>query len=99
MDECYTNLITDTKGIARTSIRHEQSETIVWQQAKSFPFIQVYSFDSSKKGNTRKGLAIEPFSCAGFAFNVDGLGKLELKPGQKFKGAWGITIKSQKSKL
>jgi aldose 1-epimerase len=95
LDECYTNLITDRKGIARTIIRYNTFETTIWQDASSFPYIQVYSFDSSKKGNTRRGLAIEPFSCSGFAFNVDGLGKLELQPNQKFKGKWGVKVNNK----
>jgi aldose 1-epimerase len=100
LDECYTNLIADRKGIARTIIKFDTFETTIWQDASSFPYIQVYSFDSSKKGNTRRGLAIEPFSCSGFAFTVDGLGKLELQPKQKFKGKWGVKVNNkQLSKL
>jgi aldose 1-epimerase len=92
-DHCYVNLESDDNGIAKTTLRYKDKTITVWQQVSSYPYCQVYSYDFSKKGNKRRGFAIEPESCCGFAFNVKDMGLGELSPGEEFKGKWGIEFK------
>lgn len=89
-DNCLTDLQKNEEGIARTTLKYNNKTITVWQEVKSFPYLQVYSYDFSDKGNKRKGFAIEAESCCGYAFNQDNLGLLELAPGEEYSGRWGV---------
>lgn len=92
VDNCFTDLIRDKKGIF-TSIISDlggKSKILIWQD-KSFPYFQAYSSDTIKTKNCRKALALEPHSSSPFAVNIPKLGLIKLKPGQIFSGSWGIS--------
>lgn len=91
IDNCYTDLIY-TEDRATTTLSDPQSgaRISVWQD-RNFPYIQLYSLDKMGSDVYRRALAIEPESCCGFAFNVDGLGLQALNPGQVWTGTWGVS--------
>jgi len=94
IDNCFTDLIADQNGIATTTLQlpNGGERVEIWQEANKFPYVQVYSFDHSQHGNSRRGIAIETQTCCGFAANYDGLGLLTLEPCQEFSGSWGIRV-------
>ena len=51
-----------------------------------FPFVQLFIPPG------RKSIAIEPITAATNAFNIDGLGKIELKPGEERSGSVKISL-------
>lgn len=61
--------------------------TLWWDAA--FAFVQVFSGDTLAPSERRRGLALEPMTCPGNAFN-SGEGLLVLEPGEEWSGTWGI---------
>lgn len=92
IDNCFTDLIWDKKGIfiSKLADLKGKSEISVWQD-KNFPYFQAYSSDTIKTKNRRKSLALEPQSSSPFAINIPSLGLIKLKPSQVFEGSWGIS--------
>jgi aldose 1-epimerase len=64
--------------------------TRLWFDAQH-PFLQVFSGDTLHRDRRRRGLAVEPMTCAPDAFN-SGLGLVLLEPGQEWSGGWGIDL-------
>lgn len=61
----------------------------LWAEA-AFRFAMVYTADSVREPDRRRrGLALEPMTCAPDAFN-NGLGLLRLEPGGHFEASWGL---------
>lgn len=54
------------------------------------PFLQIFSGDTLGAAARRRGLAIEPYTCAPNAFN-NGLGLRALQPGESFSSVWRVS--------
>jgi len=54
-------------------------------------YLQAFSGDTLHRDHRRRGLALEPMTCAPDAFN-SGLGLVVLEPGQEWSGSWGIGL-------
>ena len=54
-------------------------------------FLQAFSGDTLHRDRRRRGLALEPMTCAPDAFN-SGLGLVVLEPGQEWSASWGIGL-------
>ena len=65
--------------------------TRVWMDRR-YGFVHVFSSDQLPNSPPRRSLAIEPMTCPANAFRT-GTGLIVLKPGQAFRGRWGITPK------
>lgn len=90
LDTCFTDLVRDTDGYARVVMTHPDGspEITVWMDGEH-GFIQAYTGDTLPKEDQRKGIAIEPMTCAPDAFNSeDGLRVLD--PGESFTSVWGM---------
>jgi aldose 1-epimerase len=53
-------------------------------------FLQLFSGDTLSESARRRGLAIEPYTCAPNAFN-NGLGLRTLQPGEAFASVWRLS--------
>ncbi len=84
LDETLTDLDRDANGVARVQVGAVE----LWCD-EAFPFLQVFSGDLPSV--RRRGLAVEPMTCAPNAFR-SGDGLLRLEPGDWFEGSWGITV-------
>jgi aldose 1-epimerase len=103
VDNCYTELklqahLAGVKahprgGLAETVISDGRGRTVIIWQDESFPYLQVYSADTIGDNHRRRGFAIEPQTCTGFAFNVERMGLKTLEPGEVFEGSWGASPK------
>ena len=91
LDTCFFHLARDDDGRARTVLRDPAGGRAVtlWQD-EQFPFVMVFTGDTLPSPHRRRGLAVEPMTCAPDAFN-SGDGLLVLGPGETFVGSWGIT--------
>jgi aldose 1-epimerase len=91
LDTCYADLERDGDGVVRVAVAHPGgSPTItVWMDA-SFGFVMVFSGDTLEAARGRRGVAIEPMTCAPDAFR-SGLGLQVLEPGHRSTAAWGVT--------
>ncbi|KAL0486388.1 aldose 1-epimerase [Acrasis kona] len=102
LDNCFTSCrpsvrersVSGEKNYLFTSIRLKDKVVSMSQDLGKYPYIQVYTFDGSKKGHKRKAIALEPMTCCGFAFNEPDLGLINLKPGEEFDAEWGISVHS-----
>ncbi len=91
IDNCYTDLDFN-EGVCKTLLSDGQGTEIAIWQDKNYPYLQVYSADTIGPEHLRKGLALEPQTCTGYAFNLPEMGLIVLKPDEQFKGKWGIQL-------
>lgn len=91
LDTCFTGLDRSEDGRSVVEISGaEQGETVhLWMDA-SYTHVMVYTGDTlSDQGRRRRGLAIEPMTCAPDMLR-NGDGRLTLDEGQIFQGFWGL---------
>lgn len=91
IDNCFYDL-EFTDGRAETELTGKNGKKLILWQDENFPYLQVYSADTIGEENFRKGIAIEPQTCCGYAFNIPEMGLRVLKPNEEFKGKWGIEV-------
>jgi aldose 1-epimerase len=88
LDHGFTDLERDESGVARVELRHPDSaaRVILWLD-ESYPYVQLFTGDLPDV--SRRGLAVEPMTCAPNAFRT-GDGLIRLAPGASATGSWGI---------
>ncbi len=91
LDTCYADLERDGDGMVRVGVAHPDGSPAltVWMDA-SFAFVMVFSGDTLEPARRRRGVAIEPMTCAPDAFR-SGLGLQVLEPGHRSTAVWGVT--------
>jgi aldose 1-epimerase len=92
LDTCFGDLGRSPAGVARVRLASAGGERqlTVWMDER-FRYVQVYTADDlPDPGRRRRGVAIEPMTCAPDAFN-SGDGLLVLEPGASFTGRCGLT--------
>ena len=93
LDTGYTDVIPDADGWTRVTLSAPEGhpDITVFMDA-AHQFIQVFTGDTvGDVARRRKGVAIEPYTCAANAFN-NGYGLRALQPGESFASAWGIAV-------
>jgi aldose 1-epimerase len=91
LDTCFADVGRDSDGIARIVLSGPPGggATTLWLDA-AYPYLMAYSGDTLPVAERRRGLAVEPMSCAPNAFQSgDGLARLE--PGEVHLARWGIS--------
>jgi len=91
LDTAFTRLRADADGRTRISLTtHAGAGASIWMDG-AHPFAMLYSGDTlAEESRRRRGLAIEPMTCAPDAFN-SGAGLIILQPGEQHVSMWGIT--------
>jgi aldose 1-epimerase len=89
LDHCFTDLIRDADGRATVTLAGPGRRVSLWMD-QAFPFAMVFTGDTLAPGRRRRGLALEPMTCAADAFN-SGDGLVVLAPGERLSGSWGVT--------
>lgn len=92
LDHCLTGLARDAAGRATVTLRGPSRAVALWMD-EAFPFAMVFTGDTLAPDRRRRGLAIEPMTCAPDAFN-SGDGLVVLGPGERLTGRWGITTRA-----
>lgn len=91
LDAAYTNLVADSDGLVRIRMEAPGAgrQVTLWMD-RTYPYVMVFTGDTIPDARRRrKGLAIEPMTCAPNAFQ-NGLGLIRLEPGQVLTSNWGI---------
>ena len=88
LDTAFTDLVRDDQGRAAVTLSDDTKSISVWADA-SFPYLQVFTGDTLADDERRRGLAVEPMTCAPDAFN-SGDGLITLEPGAWCTTRWGI---------
>ena len=90
LDTCFTDVIPDQDGHARVALTNPEDGfgITVWMD-ETHGFIQAYTGDTVLEADRRRGIAIEPMTCAPNAFNT-GAGLRVIQPGESFTSVWGM---------
>jgi len=91
LDTAYTGLRADDDGITRITLMAPDGShgVAVWMDT-AHRYTMLYSGDTlADPTRRRRGLAIEPMTCAPDAFN-SGAGLIVLQPGETHRSTWGI---------
>jgi aldose 1-epimerase len=81
LDTCYTDF----------EARRVRLDDVELSWDAGFDFGQCFSGDTLSPSRRRRGLAVEPMTCPGDAFN-SGTGLIVLEPGQGWTGSWRIGL-------
>lgn len=92
LDTCFTDLERDETGVARVELESSDGRLRValWLDAE-YPYVMVFTGD--RPDVERRGLAVEPMTCAPNAFR-SGEGLIRLEPGASYTSTWGIAPSS-----
>lgn len=91
LDTAFTRLLAGDDGTTRIALTAPDGTrgVAVWMDA-SHRYAMIYSGDTlADLARRRRGLAIEPMTCAPDAFN-SGAGLIVLQPGETHRSTWGI---------
>jgi aldose 1-epimerase len=88
LDNCFTDLERDGRGLARVELGNPDAGTglTLWVD-ESHRYLMLFTGDPLP--SPRRSLAVEPMTCPPNAFRT-GEGLIRLDPGASFTGSWGI---------
>jgi len=90
IDACYTGLDRGPKGETRIELRApDGSRTVSLWTSPEYDYVMVFTGDTLPAAQRRRGVAIEPMTCAPDAFR-SGAGLVRLEPGERHTASWGI---------
>jgi aldose 1-epimerase len=94
IDYAFTDLARDEAGRAVCRLTAPDGATAELWADESYPFIELYTGDTLSPPRRRRGLAVEPMTCAPNAFR-SGEGLIRLEPGQTHRSRWGARLVGQ----
>jgi aldose 1-epimerase len=89
-DTAFTDLSRDPDGRARVRFTRADGVVVDLWMDDGFGHVMVFTGDTLEPEKRRRGLAVEPMSCAADAFN-NGVGLVTLGAGERFEASWGIS--------
>jgi aldose 1-epimerase len=89
LDACFSQLTRDADGNVRVRLADDEASVTLWL-GNAYEYLMVYTGDTlAVAERRRRGLAVEPMSCAPNAF-ASGEGLVRLEPAQTHTAEWGI---------
>ena len=88
LDTCFCELRRDADGRARVTLADDAAAVTLWL-GEAFSHLMVYTGDTLAAERRRRGLAVEPMSCAPNVF-AGGEGLVLLEPRETHAAEWGI---------
>lgn len=88
IDNAYTDLSRDEDGRAWTRLTGGGRSACLWAD-EAHPWIEVFTADTVPAEHRRLGLAVEPMTAPPNAY-VTGTDLIDLAPGARTGGSWGI---------
>jgi aldose 1-epimerase len=90
LDTAYTDLLRDADGRASVTLaRAGGARSVSLWMDETVPYLQVFTGDTLAAAERRRGLAVEPMTCAPDALNT-GAGLVTLIPGEALTTSWGL---------
>jgi len=90
IDACFTGLDRDEEGMLRVELHApDDSRAVTLWGSSEYEYVMVFTGDTLAEERRRRGLAIEPMTCAPDAFRT-GAGLTRLEPGERHVASWGI---------
>jgi len=92
LDTCFGDLDRGPDGLARVRLTGaDGAQTVTAWMDERFQYVHVYTADAvTDPARRRRGIAIEPMTCAPDAFN-SGAGLVTVPPGASFTCRWGLS--------
>ncbi|WP_221585024.1 aldose 1-epimerase family protein [Microbacterium sp. G2-8] len=87
LDDAFGTLSRDANGLAGTTLRAPDGQTVTMWQDETFDYVQVFTTDSYP--GQEVAVAIEPMSAPAEAFN-SGQGLHWIEPGETWELRWGV---------
>jgi aldose 1-epimerase len=94
MDTAFATVVPEADGITRVAMQAPDGgrRVIIWME-KPYQYLMVYTGDTiPDQRRRRKGIAIEPMTCAPNAFQT-GAGLITLDPGESVAATWGVSAR------
>lgn len=91
VDTPFADLIRDGDGLTTVRLTAPGGDTVELWVDEHFPYLEIYTGDDLARSRRRRGLAVEPMTCAPNALR-SGEGLLRLDPGDTFTGRWGVRL-------
>lgn len=90
IDACFTGLEREEGGNLRVRLEAPDGsrEITVWASPE-YEYLMMFTGDTLAEEERRRGVAIEPMTCAPDAFR-SGAGLIRLEPGERHRASWGI---------
>jgi aldose 1-epimerase len=92
MDAAFTDLRREETGEAVTRLTRPDGDRVELWVDERYRFLEVYTGDTLAPARRRRGLAVEPMTCAPNAFQ-SGDGLVRLDPGQSLSTRWGVRLR------
>jgi aldose 1-epimerase len=92
LDTAFTDLERGAGELARVTLASGDGSrhVTVWMDG-AFDYLMIFTSDTLHEPEHRRGLGVEPMTCAPDAFN-NGLGLRVLEPGEHTFASWGIEV-------
>jgi aldose 1-epimerase len=91
LDDPFTDLSRDGEGDATVTLRRPDGARVELWMDRRYRFVELFSGDTLAPDRRRRGLAVEPMTCAPNAFQ-SGDGLLRLEPGESLTSRWGARL-------
>jgi aldose 1-epimerase len=91
IDDAFTDLARDASGRAWTRLRGPDGGCAELWVDESYAFVETYTGDTLDPARARRGLGVEPMTCAPNAL-ASGDGLLRLEPGASVTTTWGMRL-------
>jgi aldose 1-epimerase len=92
LDDPFTDLTRDDAGDATVALSMPDGARVELWMDERYPFVELYSGDTLHPSRRRRGLGVEPMSCAPNAFQ-SGEGLIRLEPGETITSRWGARLR------
>ncbi len=92
LDTPFTDLLRDASGVATSSLTAPDGSIVELWVDRRYSHLQAFTGDTLSPDRRRRGLAVEPMSCAPNAFQ-SGEGLVRLEPGDSFTARWGARLR------
>jgi aldose 1-epimerase len=91
LDTAYTDLERDETGRALTRLTGPDGRCVELWVDERYTHLEVFTGDTLADTRRRRGLAVEPMTCAPNAFQ-SGQGLVRLEPGESLTSRWGVRL-------
>jgi aldose 1-epimerase len=91
IDSAFTDLVRDADGHAVTKLTRKDGSRVELWVDEHHKFIELYSGDTLAPSRQRRGLAVEPMTCAPNAFQ-SGEDLVRLESGQSLTTCWAVRV-------
>jgi aldose 1-epimerase len=91
IDAAFTGLLREESGRTFTRLTGADGHCVELWVDEHHDFLEIYTGDELAPARRRRGLGVEPMTCAPNAFQ-SGEGVMRLEPGQSITTRWGVRL-------